>query len=143
LSNLGFLLVKAGRTEEAIHYLQVADRMEPNNTLIMNRLGFAYRKEGRFGNAYILFTKSLQVEPSNIHTYLYLAELYRARKMVIQVGDAMGMVFSLIEGRGHPVSVNEFLRREANEGILLDRSTIIALCKEECERRRALFCKGS
>ncbi len=145
LSNLGFLLVKAGRTEEAIHYLQIADRMEPNNTLIMNRLGFAYRKEGRFGNAYILFTKSLQVEPSNIHTYLYLADLYRARKMVIQAGDAMGRVFSLIEGRGHHifVNVNEFLRREENEGILLDHSVIIALFKEECERRSAFFCKGS
>jgi tetratricopeptide (TPR) repeat protein len=139
-SNLGFLLLKAGRTKEAIHYLQIANRMEPNNALIMNRLGFGYRKKGRFGNAYILFTKSVQVEPGNIQTYLYLAELYRAKRMAIQVGDAMGRVFSLIEQGGHQF-VNEFLRREENEGILLDRSTMIALCKEECERQSALFCR--
>jgi tetratricopeptide (TPR) repeat protein len=142
LSNLGFLLVKAGRIEEAMHYLQIANRMAPHNTQIMNRLGFTYRKEGRFGYALILFKKSIQEDPSNVHTYLYLADLYRERKMVIQAGGAMGRVFSLMEEKGHQF-VNEFLRREENEGILLDRSTIIALCKEECERQSALFCKGS
>jgi tetratricopeptide (TPR) repeat protein len=143
LSNLGFLLIKAGKKDEAIHYLQIANRIKPNNPLTMNRLGFAYRKEGRFGKAYILFKKSLQVEPGNIQTALYLADLYRERKMAIQVGNAMGKVFCLIEEKGHQVFMNEFLLREENEGILLDRSIIISLFKEICETQSARFCKGS
>ena len=70
LSNLGFLLIKAGEMKEAAHYLEIAVRIRPDDPLALNRLGYVYVKEGLFWEAYILFKRSIEIEPTNISTHL-------------------------------------------------------------------------
>jgi tetratricopeptide (TPR) repeat protein len=139
LSILGYLLIKAGKTKEAIYYLQIANRTASDDVAASNRLGYAYRNEGRFGNAYIVFKKSLQVEPSDINTHLYLAELYKARGMKVQQTEIMERAFFLMEKSGFDGFVREFLRHEEDASMLLNRSTVLDLLKEECRRQGSRF----
>ena len=100
LSNLGFLLLKAGKMRDAAHYLENAVRIRPDDPLALNRLGYVYVKEGLFGNAYILFKRSIEIAPTNISTHLHLADLYRKRGMETQQHEVMATGPLLDKGNG-------------------------------------------
>jgi tetratricopeptide (TPR) repeat protein len=93
-SNMGLLLLKKERWDQAIASLKKALDIEPNNTDALEGLGYAYMKKGLLGTAYIYFDKEFDQKPKNIRALLYLAQLYkiggheeRARKTLSQFLD--------------------------------------------------------
>ncbi|MGD9038972.1 MAG: tetratricopeptide repeat protein [Desulfobacteraceae bacterium] len=93
-SNMGLLLLKKERWDQAIASLKKALDIEPNNTDALEGLGYAYMKKGLLGTAYIYFDKAFDQKPKNIRALLYLAQLYkiggheeRARKTLSQFLD--------------------------------------------------------
>lgn len=96
LSNLGVLLVKKGRTDEAISALQRALSLDPQNELSLLRLGQVYRLDGRLGMASEYFRRVLKRNPRNVEALLGMAELRmcsgdtdRAEALVTRVVDTL------------------------------------------------------
>jgi tetratricopeptide (TPR) repeat protein len=139
LSNLGFLLIKAGNMKEAAHYLEIAVRIRPDDPLALNRLGSVYVKDGLFGSAYILFKRAVEIGPTNISTHLYLADLYRRRGMDTERHEAMARALYLIKESGLHAFIHAVLGGEDFEGLMLDKVTVLTLFKEECQRQAAFF----
>jgi tetratricopeptide (TPR) repeat protein len=75
-SNLGILLYKMGRVQDACSTLQDAMEMDPENPMTRLRLGYVHKALGHFGRAYLSFKKILDTHPADIAALLHLAELY-------------------------------------------------------------------
>jgi len=95
-SNLGILLVKAGKITEGVAEIKKALEIEPDNVPTLLRLGYAYMKEGYLGRASIYFKKVISKRNSNNLAFLFLAEIYarsgheqKAMKSVSQFLDAV------------------------------------------------------
>ncbi len=81
LSNLGYLMLKDNRIQKALVYLEAAHAETPRDTLILTRLGYAYRQNGELGKALLSFRKANTIEPFNLITQLYLADVYELAGM--------------------------------------------------------------
>jgi Tfp pilus assembly protein PilF len=79
LSNLGVLLVKEGRADEAVSALQRSLRLDPQNELTLLRLGHVYRLDGRLGMASDYFMRVLKRNPRNMEALLGLADIHVRR----------------------------------------------------------------
>jgi tetratricopeptide (TPR) repeat protein len=93
-SNLGILLYKMGKTQDALSALQDAADMDRGNLMTLLRLGYVYKALGQFGRAYLSFKKILVDHPEDISTLLHLADLYvrsgladRAKAVIIRAMD--------------------------------------------------------
>ena len=64
LNALGYsLLDKTGRVEEATNYIQQAYMLEPKSPAIMDSLGWAYFKGGRYDQAIVQLRSAYEAEP--------------------------------------------------------------------------------
>ncbi|GDY11000.1 MAG: tetratricopeptide repeat protein [Planctomycetota bacterium] len=61
----GVVLTRIGQRQEGLAALERAHRLEPNNTNILNDLGYAYLKTGESTKAAELFRKTLEFDPQN------------------------------------------------------------------------------
>ncbi len=73
---LGDMYRERGRSDVALVQYEKGLRKEPNNYVILNKIGKTYTELGRFREAEELFKKSLQVNPNYGPTYTSLATLY-------------------------------------------------------------------
>lgn len=81
MSELGYLLTKAGKTEEALDILARAvkkDSYTPSHYYYAYALG----KAGRFKDSLAAFDKALSLNPFEIRIYLLRAEIYEGNKML-------------------------------------------------------------
>ena len=75
--NLGNLLMKEGRTEEAIPHLQRAVSLAPSNAFCHFKLGEAYRRVHRSDEARRELERATQLEPENATVHYQLGRLYQ------------------------------------------------------------------
>ena len=75
--NLGNLLMKEGRTEEAIPHLQRAVSLAPSNAFCHLKLGEAYRRVHRSDEARRELERATQLEPENATVHYQLGRLYQ------------------------------------------------------------------
>ena len=62
---LGVVLIRMGQRDTGITELERARQLEPQNTSVINDLGYAYMQSGDSANAAKLFKKSLELDPQN------------------------------------------------------------------------------
>ena len=73
---LGDMYRQRGRFNVALIEYEKGSRKEPNNHVILNKMGKTYSALGKFKDAEESFKKSLQVNPNYGPTYTSLANLY-------------------------------------------------------------------
>jgi len=78
--NLGtFFLMHRGRIEEAIPMLDTALKQYPYDPPLVRRLAYAYRVQGQYGKALLLFERDLSLKLYDPKSLLYLSEIYLMR----------------------------------------------------------------
>lgn len=110
LSNLGYLLLKDNRTQEALVYLEAAQAEKPQDPLTLVRLGYAYEQNGELGKAMLSFQKASAIEPRNLITRLYIADVYDQAGMHIQKERTMASFIEAVTVR----DLAELLREKAS-----------------------------
>jgi predicted Zn-dependent protease len=87
----GDILMKLGKTEDAIGVYRNILAIDPNNRFALTSLGYASRAAGRDQDAVKYFQRLAQADPSLYVPYLALGDLYTARrefdKAQISYGD--------------------------------------------------------
>jgi tetratricopeptide (TPR) repeat protein len=73
-SNLGVLLSRLGRYDQAVVEYKKALQLEPQNAGIVLNLGLAYYKAGQISAAAEAFSKARQITPDNLQVTLLLAD---------------------------------------------------------------------
>ncbi len=82
LLNLGRLLLKIHRTEEALAYLTRAVELGPENSKAYEQLGKAHSYVGELAAAQRELEKAIQLNPEDAHLHYLLAQLYQRTGMV-------------------------------------------------------------
>jgi Flp pilus assembly protein TadD len=72
----GLEAIKVSDWKRAIANLSVALVAEPTNADLRNWLGYAYRHEGRFDEAFDQYRAALQLEPTHRGAHEYIGETY-------------------------------------------------------------------
>lgn len=75
-SNLGVLLIKLKKPDDAIEVLHKALADLPDHFHTLVRLGYAYKDKGQWGKAFLCFNKAFHMYPKNIGVILFLSEIY-------------------------------------------------------------------
>ncbi|KAA6461092.1 tetratricopeptide repeat protein [Acidobacteria bacterium AB60] len=103
LQQNGDILMKLGRTEDAINlYKQVLD-LDHNNRFALTSLGYASRAAGRPDEAERYFKRLAQVDPNSYAPYLALGDLYTSRREFTQAQSNYTKAYAL--GPKHPLVV--------------------------------------
>jgi tetratricopeptide (TPR) repeat protein len=103
LQQNGDILMKLGRTEDAINlYKQVLD-LDHNNRFALTSLGYASRAAGRADDAERYFKRLAQVDPNSYAPYLALGDLYTSRREFTQAQASYSKSYAL--GPRHPLIV--------------------------------------
>jgi tetratricopeptide (TPR) repeat protein len=137
-SNLGFLQLIKGETEKATRNLELALKKGPGNAQVFRHLGHAYRTKGLHGKASIMFQKSRQLDPHDPITVLHLVELYSTTGMKTKMADAIGQFFEVFRENDQRLQkfLSEIVDRDSIASVILpDRTKLLTLLAEECQRR--------
>ncbi|MBD3347973.1 MAG: tetratricopeptide repeat protein, partial [Candidatus Eisenbacteria bacterium] len=78
LADLGQLLLVRGEARESIRVLEWARELAPTEAHIRNNLGVAYRKAGRFADAFQELRVAAELAPGRASTYHNLSRLHLA-----------------------------------------------------------------
>ena len=76
LNNLGHLLYKSGRYDEAMTYFERAIRSEPDFADAYNNAGLIYEARNDYGNAEQLYLKAAEIDPELHQADINLGDLY-------------------------------------------------------------------
>ena len=139
LSNLGVLLVKEGRVDEAVAALQRALRLDPRNELSLLRLGQVYRLDGRLGMASDYFRKVLKRSPRNVEALLSLAELHVRRGASSQAYEVVARVVDTLRPEEFTAFVAEMEKKDHLLRISPDLTSLFGLLQKAYDRRALLF----
>lgn len=63
-NNLGLILMRTNRTQEAIRALERAVALNPKSAVYRNNLGAAYERAGQIAKARTLYQEALQLDPN-------------------------------------------------------------------------------
>ena len=74
--NVGDRLFKEKRYNEALEEFLAAARMEPQNALALNNVGYLYYRLGKYDDAISWYQKTIQVDPRRAIAYANLGDLY-------------------------------------------------------------------
>ncbi len=78
-NNLGLVLLRAGRVDEALGHFQAASRAAPENGMVANNLGEALARGGRTAEAIEAFRKATAIDPGRERPRTNLANILAAR----------------------------------------------------------------
>ena len=74
-SNLGAILQKEGKLDEALKYYQTAEKLNPSSTTIRLNIGTLYQQKKDYASALSAYNSILALEPNNIEANMYKAQL--------------------------------------------------------------------
>jgi tetratricopeptide (TPR) repeat protein len=118
-NNLGYVLDRQGKTDEALEYYRKSIRINPDYHLAHNNLGTVLFRQGRIGEARFHFLKALEGKPSDLLARRNLASL------LVKTGEYEDAAFHL----------REILRRRPEDR---DARTNLGVVLWLAERRRGL-----
>jgi tetratricopeptide (TPR) repeat protein len=91
----GDVLMKLGRTEEAIEVYKRVLSADPNNRLALTSLGYASREAGRDQEAEKYFLRLAAIDPSKYTPFLALGDFYTAKREFQKAQDSYDKAFAL------------------------------------------------
>ncbi|MFH0738769.1 MAG: tetratricopeptide repeat protein, partial [Candidatus Omnitrophota bacterium] len=75
-SNMGFIYLTKGRTQEAIGEYEKTIKLHPKSADLYNNLAVAYHKTGKVAEAEYYFQKAIEVNPDSAYAHINLAIIY-------------------------------------------------------------------
>ncbi|RLC23005.1 MAG: hypothetical protein DRH56_08060 [Deltaproteobacteria bacterium] len=141
-SNLGLLRLITGETASAIRYLASAVKKGAADAKVFRHLGHAYRLRGRYGEAYLMFQRSLKTDPHDPLTWLHLTELYMTLHMDARMQKAVSRFFRCFQGNLQPMRrlIEEIAGNKGLSEILLpNRAALLSLLAGECRNRARCY----
>ena len=75
-ANMGAVLQKEGRLDEALAYYKKAETLDPSNTNTRINVGTLYQQKGDYRTAIKAYESVLIVNPNNVNANLYRAQCY-------------------------------------------------------------------
>jgi tetratricopeptide (TPR) repeat protein len=91
----GDILMKLGRTEDAIEVYKQVLSADANNRLALTSLGYASREAGRDQEAEKYFLRLAAIDPSKYTPYLALGDFYTAKSEFTKAQDSYNKAFAL------------------------------------------------
>jgi len=95
----GDILMKLGRTDDAIAVYQQILATEPSDRFALTSLGYAERAAGRDQDAERFFLRLAQADPKLYVPHLALGDLYTARRDFTKAEDSYGKAYALAPQR--------------------------------------------
>ena len=92
-SNLGGVLTREDRLDEAMKHLEEARRIRPDHAPTLSNLGVVLQGKGRIGEAIALYREALKVKPDHVEAWLNLANALN------MTGDRDGALAALREAQ--------------------------------------------
>ena len=75
-TNLGILLRRAGRVDDAVREYETAIRLDPADAAAYHNLGLIHRSRGAFAEAERAYARALELRPNQADTHYNLGVLY-------------------------------------------------------------------
>jgi len=91
----GDVLMKLGRTEDAIEVYKQVLSADANNRLALTSLGYASEKAGRDQEAEKYFLRLAAIDPSKYTPFLALGDFYTAKREFTKAQDSYSKAFAL------------------------------------------------
>ena len=91
----GDVLMKLGRTEDAIEVYKQVLSADPDNRLALTSLGYASREAGRDQDAEKYFLRLAAIDPSKYTPYLALGDFYTAKREFTKAQDSYSKAYAL------------------------------------------------
>jgi tetratricopeptide (TPR) repeat protein len=134
--NLGLFYLKRGLPEKAISYLEMATAPELSSRQ-QAYLGIAYKQKGLLGRAIIYFNEATITNPSDIMSFLHMAETYFEKGHHDKAMKAAENVLSLMikDKVSFPNTMNNLLKRPDLEKIKPSPPIVLYLIKKALRDR--------
>lgn len=134
-SNLGFLQLIKGETDNAIYNIEWAHYKGHETSKTYMHLGQAYRKKCMYGKAFLMFNKSLELNPFGHVTYLHLVELFSITGLEERRKKAIINFFKSF--KGDEQKIKKFMKElmdaaEMSPTLLPDSNMLIKSLAEQC-----------
>lgn len=133
-------LLKAGKMEEAVPYLESITKSDPENVNVLYNLGIAYSELGQFDEAVIRLKKAVRLDPTHVHAWTGIGVAYQRMGKSSQAlepmqkaveanpadGYAQRNLGAMLMGAGkHEEALSHF--REARKALPDDPQTLFGL----------------
>jgi tetratricopeptide (TPR) repeat protein len=137
LSNLGILLMKKGKSAEALDMLRKAAEMDPKNTLTLQRLGYVLKEMGQFSEAASLFERALAFAPADASTYFLLGETHLRQGLTEKVRSTLRRLLDAVSMDSIYAYLSESAKSKGPTDIIPDVALIIPFLEETSRERGA------
>ena len=141
-SNLGSVLMRMGKTDEAIYTLNKAMEIDPDNPLPLLRIAWAYKEKGRLGKASVYLKKLLNHNPGDITGFLCLAEIYVRSGHVDKAEDIMHRLVNTIPPEDCIPFLNGLLQEKSSLDVAPDINLLLPHLAKAYQSRALLLQKN-
>ncbi|MCS6790206.1 MAG: hypothetical protein NZ580_04415 [Bacteroidia bacterium] len=130
LNDLGALAILAGRLDEAMDYLQSANRLSPNNPAVLNNMGLVYAAKKDYNQALQNFQASYSARSTNQAAfnmgviYVKRAQYAAAAEAFGNAGDLSGAAYNMGLSRllmndlaGAKAALEKAIQQESNNAL--------------------------
>lgn len=98
LNYIGYTWADQGiHLDKALEYIQRANDLKPNNSYILDSLGWVYYKSGQLDQASEHLERSISLEPNDPHIYSHLGDVYSDLGRKTEALDSYQKAFDLFE----------------------------------------------
>ena len=94
-NNLGLLVAREGRTEEAIGYFQEALKLSPDHLIALDNLGSAYRQQKRWDDARKTYERALELSPNDAEANYGLGMVFAQNEDTARAFDSLQRALKL------------------------------------------------
>jgi tetratricopeptide (TPR) repeat protein/fumarate reductase subunit D len=129
--NLGLYYIKIDMPEKAIFHLERSSG-SGSSSRQNSYMGIAYKQKGLSGKAIIFFKEAIKNEPSDVMSYLHMAEIYSKKGHQDKAKKAVEKALSLMIGHESRLreTLDNLLKRTDLEKIQPDPDVVLPLIKE-------------
>jgi len=128
------------RIEEAIQRLEMGLKLKPDNVSYLLRLGYAYRKKGVYGKAFIQYTRAQELAPHDARILLYLSEIYLIKGMNAQADRSLEQFIEISKGTDLRVLLEEIIEKgEKFDKIQVDKKVLLRLLSKVYLKKKPLI----
>jgi tetratricopeptide (TPR) repeat protein len=128
--NLGLYYLKKNLPEKAISHLETAKDPEISNRQQVY-LAIAYKQKGLSGRAIIYFKEATEINPTDIMSYLHMAEIYLKGGSQVKAKKMAGKAVSIMIGKKNLLheTMNRLIKRADSEHINPSPGVVLPLIR--------------